>query len=181
MLCGMSEDNDSLLLESDLPLVRSELPRMFKAVVRVLGALMPLLAIANVAKGLGAVSGPGLVAWLIVLGAMFMGVGMVVSTFLGDERWNYRPGTVVVKRRGWRGISEIQLSARNVRAAEVRWAPAEEDEHAWEVVLVPQRGFSELARRAGPRGVFSAGRFGTHAYAQRVSAALERHLGLLAG
>ena len=175
----MPADDTTAIFESDLPLVRREFPWPMRAAVVAFGALIVGLPVWELGRGLWPLSIATPVFGIIIAGAASIGIRMIGAGLSGwRDTWSYPPGAIVVKRRAWGRETATRLTHTNVAKVEVRrWEDADHDER-WQVVVLPRPTFSGMAAFAGPGGVFSAGKFGSQAYAERVRQALSRQLGL---
>lgn len=176
----MPADDTAAIVASDLPLVRREFPWPVRTAFVAFGVFALVMPTWELGHGLWPLNIATPVFAVIIGGAAFVGMHLIIAGLSGwGDAWRYPPRTIVITRRAWGRQSETRLTATNVASVDVRHLDeADDDDAAWQVVLVPRPTFSGLSDVAGPGGVFDAGRYGSQQYAERVCRALRAHLAL---
>ena len=175
----MAADDVAVILDSDLPLVRRELPWPVRVLMLGAGLFVIVVPVWELGPGLWPPNIAMPVFAIIIMGAFSVGIRMIQAG-LSDwgEHWSYPAGSIEVRRRDWGRVAITRLSSTNVEAVEVRRHEDADRDEQWQVVVLPKPVFSGLAAKAGPGGVFNAGTFASQAYAERVRRALLQHLHL---
>lgn len=176
----MPPHDTSALPDADLPLVSRIIPWPFRVLLVAFGVFAVVMPAWELGRGLWPLNIATPVFAVIIMGAAFVGIHLVMAGLSGwSDVWTYPPGAIVVTRRGWGRQTTQRLTATHVARVEVRWLEeAEGADSQWQVVVVPKLTFSGLGAKAGPGGVFDAGSYGSQDYAERIRRALLDHLGL---
>lgn len=176
----MPADDIADVLDSDLPLIRRHFPWPVRLLFFAFGVFAMGMPAWELGRGLWPIGIATPVLAIIIAGAAIVGLQFVRIGLSGEEEaWRYPPRTIVVSRHAWGRKASMRLSATNVAAVDVRRHDgADDDDLAWQVVVVPKPTFSGMGAAAGPGGVFDAGHYASRQYAERVRRALQAHLGL---
>lgn len=176
----MHADARDPVFESDLPLVRSAPPWPLRIAFGAMGVVLFVAPVWSWWDALWPPTVGSLFFFALLAGAASVCARIVGHAIVGPgDDWRYPPGTILIRRKAWRGTTTLRLTATNV--AEVRILEPEDPKDTdaeWHVQVVPKTGFSQLAVATGPRGVFDAGGFASAAYAARVRQALRQHIGI---